>query len=55
LVLEVLVADVSDVPTGEGAVVGNEHAAVFGDGDAYGAAPDLAVFGNDRSLLKLTG
>ena len=30
-----------------GAVVGNEHAAVLGDGDVYGAAPDLAVFGNE--------
>ena len=40
-------ADVGDVPDGAGAVVGDEHAAVFGDGDAYGTAPDLAVFGDE--------
>ena len=43
----VLFADVSDVPDGAGAVVGDEQAAVFGDGDAYWAAPDLAVFGDE--------
>src|SRR5580658_2035658 len=32
------------MPNGAGAIVGDEQATVFGDGDAYGAAPDLAVF-----------
>jgi hypothetical protein len=35
------------VPDGAGAVIGDEHAAVFGDGDVYGSAPDLAVFGDE--------
>src|SRR5271155_202381 len=40
-------ADVSDVPDGTGSVVGDEQATVFGDGDTYGTAPDLAVFGDE--------
>src|ERR1700722_2109161 len=47
LVRESLFADVSDMPNRAGAIVGNEQAAVFGYGDAYGAAPDLAVFGDE--------
>src|ERR1035438_7514941 len=39
-----LFSDVGDVPDRAGAVVCDEDAAVFGDGDTYRAAPDLAVF-----------
>src|SRR5271156_4417810 len=37
-------ADVSDVPDRARTVVGDEQAAVLGDGAAYGSAPHLAVF-----------
>ena len=35
------------MPDGSRTIVRNEHAAVMRDRDAYGASPDLAVFGNE--------
>src|SRR5277367_6719378 len=42
-----LVANVSDVPDGARTIVGDEQAAVFRNGDPYGAAPHLAVFSDE--------
>jgi hypothetical protein len=30
-------------------VVGDEHASVLGDGGAYEAAPDVAIFGDEAA------
>ncbi len=35
------------MPDGAGTVIGDEQAAIFGDRDTYGAAPYLAVFGDE--------
>src|ERR1700679_2284271 len=42
-----LFADVGDVPDGAAAVVGYVEAAVVGYGYSHGAAPDLAVSGDE--------
>jgi len=44
---EVLLAGVGDVPNAARAIVGDEEAAIFSDSDADGAAPDLAVRGDE--------
>ncbi len=42
-IFDVLLAGVADMPDGVGAVVGDEERSIPGDGDADGAAPDIAV------------
>lgn len=52
-----LFAGVGDAPDAPGAVVGDVEGAVVACGDAYGAAPDLAVGGDEagEEVLVLAG